>query len=707
MIRKIVFFYNNFINLGVRKNINKSELKKIHVLNLYCLIWYLFLTLHVVSNFHNIISFHNNKFILLNFVFIFCLVIFIQVLQYFNHYIKARLLFTISLTSFIFFYSNFVDAYKATFLEFFFVFPPCISLIFFNNKKIHFTILVISFCCLFIPNLFFQHYPKYIYNHINTVILYFSIIIMISYFKNLNSKNEKALEERSKELETINNFQSQFFINISHEIRTPLTLINGDIAALKNYEHKVPQLKRVKENLHTEVTKITAMVNDVLDLSKMEASNFDLNIKNISATELIEQLFASFETIFDQKKITFQLNPINYNYLIDADTIQLSRAISNIIVNASKYTDINEEVTMSLTKKNNTVIISIQDTGIDVSTEEIDKICNQFYQVKNHINDAGGSGVGLSLTKEIINLHNGKLTIESEVGLGSTFNIILPLKETLPLISIMDYETIKEENNIRILPSLDAKSELFLVVDDNIKMRLFITNILNNYGYTCLHAQNGIEALNLIAENTINFIVTDYMMPKMNGFDLIKNLKKQKIDIPILMLTAKNDTKSRLDVFRLGIDDYLTKPFENNEFIIRIENALNNYKERTQYILQKNISFEETKETDYWIYKVETYILECCSNLEFKQADIANHFNMSISTLYRKIKSSRGLSPNELVKEIKLQKAHEILTKDRTIPLKQLALEVGFQHTSYFSKIYENRFGIKPFIKKVTPTSIS
>ncbi len=530
---------------------------------------------------------------------------------------------------------------------------------------------------------------------------------MISYFKNLNSKNEKALEERTQELETINNFQSQFFINISHEIRTPLTLINGDIEQLKNYEYKVPQLKKIQQDLHTEVTKITDMVNDVLDLSKMETSNFNLNIKSISGTELIEQLHASFETVFEQKKINFTLHPIDYNYLIDADTIQLNRAISNIIVNASKYTDTDGKVIISLTKKNDAIIISIEDTGIGIATKEINKICDQFYQVKNHINDAGGSGVGLSLTKEIINLHNGKLHINSEVGLGSTFNIILPLKETLPLTSIINHEYIKEVNSSRYLPSLEAKNELFLVIDDNVKMRQYISNILNNYGYTCLHAENGVEALHLIAKNTIHFIVTDYMMPKMNGLDFIKNLKKQKIDIPVLMLTAKNDTKSRLDVFRLGIDDYLTKPFENNEFIIRIENALTNYKNRTQYILQKNISIEETKETDNWISQVESYILECSSNIQFKQADIANHFNMSISTLYRKIKSSRGLSPNELVKEIKLQKAHEILTKDHTIPLKQLALEVGFQHTSYFSKMYENRFGIKPFIKKVTPTSIS
>ena len=685
-------FKKRFLFPNKTKNTIKNESKNSKLLFVFCIVWYVFIALSFIED---LIKYH---IIISNYILMLFCVISVQILQYKKYFFTARILFVFYTTLVIFLFSNFVPIYSGLFIEYFFLFPPSISLIFINNKKINLSVLILCFCLYFIPNFFFKHYAINSFNNLNNVMLFFTMYIITYYFKNLNLKNEKKLEEQKEELKTINDFQSQFFINISHEIRTPLTLIKGGIGELKNYEKKAPQLKEIQKELHNQVNNITAMVDDVLDLAKMETSSFHLTKKEMSCSNLVQKIHTSFEAIFKQKQITFELD-IQHNFLIDGDHIQLGRAISNLIVNASKYTDANGKVIVKIYKEANSVVIAVKDNGIGISDTDIKKICNQFYQVKNHINSAGGSGIGLSLTSKIINLHDGELSIESEIGIGSTFKITLPLKETLTLNKLANQKTLKEEEPVEITTSIEEQKKLFLIVDDNLNMLQYITKLLNNYGYKSIHAENGSEALQLMMKNNIDFIITDYMMPKMDGFHFIKNLREQHIHIPILMLTARNDYKSRLDVFRLGIDDYLTKPFENKEFIIRIQNALKNYQQRTKYIDQENISTEEIETSKNWINLVEAYIFESSANREFKQADIAAHFNISTSTLYRKIKLSRGLTTNELVKEVKLQKAYKIINEQDDISLKELALEVGFQHTSYFSKIYKSRFGIKPLTK--------
>ncbi len=695
MIMKISELINRYVTIGADQETGSIELKKIKLLNIFCTVWYLvsfsnFIERYFFTKIQQSLS-------IKVFIWLIILVFPVQLLQYVKKLFAARILYIFNLLLVPFVFSNFL--YQGQLLEYYFVLTPGVALILLDNKKVIFAVLIISILALVLPNLYFKHYPVSVFNSVNPPVLTFSVYIMVGYFKNLNFKNEKALEERRQELQNLNDFQSQFFINISHEIRTPLTLIKGDINQLESIEDKAPSIKRIKQGLDKEVNKITSIINDVLDLSKIETSNFKLNIKTISATELIQKLYLSFEALFNQKNIAFNLEPISNNFLIEADIIYLERAIGNILLNASKYTDQGGKVTLSLTVQNDIIGISIKDTGIGIPITEVHKICNQFYQVKNHINNSGNSGIGLSFTKEIVNLHQGILQIESEVNVGSHFKVILPLKEMQHLDTLNTTNLIIENTTELSLNTSKNKEETILVVDDNSKMRNYITTLLAKQGYTCIHAQDGNEALNLLKDCAIDFIITDYMMPKMDGFNFVKQLKKDKIDLPVLMLTARHDNESRLNVFRLGIDDFLTKPFENNELLVRIENALKNYKQRVQFINQENISTEEIEDTKNWIDLVENFISENCSSFEFKQTDIAENFNMSESTLYRKIKAIRGMTPNKLITEIKLQKARKIIEHNTDISLKQLALEVGFQHTSYFSKIYQTRFGNKPIEK--------
>ncbi len=692
MAKKIKALFNRYITLGIDKNTTKNEFKKIKLLNIFCATWQLFILFSFIEDYIK------GQLIPMSYICMLFTVFTIQLLQYYRKFNAARILFISGLTITAFVYSNFI--YTEELLEYYFLLPFAISLIYIDNRKINIITFIVCLLGLYIPNLYFKHYPISVFNNQNVPFLFFSIYVIINYFKSTNKRNEKVLEERKQELEEINNFQSQFFINISHEIRTPLTILKGEVEQLKDYEENIPDIKTIRHGINTEVNKITNMVNDVLDLSKIETSKFILNTKTINGTELLQNLFLSFETVFKRNNISFNLKPILYNYYINADKIQLERAISNIIVNASKYTNAGGRVTLSIHSEENQIILLIKDNGIGVSKENINKIFKQFYQVKNDINLAGGSGVGLSLTKEIINLHEGKLYVESEINKGTTFKIVLPLESIKPFETPTNEDT-KEATLNNNLKRNKIHQETFLIVDDNFKMRQYIAQTLHKQGHNSILVENGVEALHVLEDNNdeISFIVTDYMMPKMNGVNFIKQLKERKIDIPVLMLTARHDNESRLEIFKLGIDDYLTKPFESEEFIIRIQNTLRNYKLRNQYINQENISTEEVQNTETWIDEVETFISENCGTITLNQNEIAKHFNMSRSSLYRKIKTARGMTPNKLITEIKLQKARKIITNNSDVSLKHLALDVGFQHSSYFSEIFYHRFGFRP-VKK-------
>lgn len=386
------------------------------------------------------------------------------------------------------------------------------------------------------------------------------------------------------------------------------------------------------------------------------------------------------------------LHPTCHCYVL-GDGKYFERALNNVILNALKYTDKNGNVTLQINEEKESITISIKDDGIGMEAEDLALIFNRFYQAKNHINKSGGSGVGLAFSKEIIENIGGKITVSSSPGKGSTFNILLP-----------KFQNEQEENSVKAKQltkferlehfSSANKKTCVLIVDDSYDMRHYVKDVLKEYD--CLEAEDGLEALEKIKTNAVDFIVTDYMMPKMDGLELITRLKSMHHLAPILMLTARADSQIKLSILRLGIDDYLLKPFEEEELKIRIKNAVINNKKRTQYQLDQKIDLSNKDPKDDWIESMQTYIFEQSGKNKFTQADIAEHFNVSISSLFRRIKSETGLSPNELITEVRLQKAKHLLESRQVHSLKHLVLEVGFKHASYFSKKYYERFGSKP-----------
>lgn len=680
-------FYQQYINLGASANSDKNELKKINLFNVFCFVWYILILLMFVED---LVSFKQIKQVTwIACIPMFLLVLGTQYLHYKKHYLIAYILFVLTIITLTYYFSNYL--YKGELLEYYYFLAPAIGLIFIDKKIINLTFLGFTYLCFFIPNLFYEHYPILTFNDLSVSFLFFSIYIMVNYFKNLNQKNEAELQKKSKELEDLNQFKTQFFTNISHEIRTPVTIIKGQVEELKHNVPQTPEVQRIEATVQKQVNKITEMVNDVLDLAKMQTSNFKLETKPYDIVQLIERIYLNFEPLFKQKNIHFYKEITCKNSIVNINNTYVERAISNIIINALKYTN-NGNVTINITEKNNKIVIAVSDTGIGISPKNIPHIFNRFYQINNDINKAGGSGIGLAFSKEIIELNGGNLSVKSKVDKGSTFVISLPLlKEKSVKITSEDTNQKKSYKTIPTINLLKTK-KTFLLVDDNQDMRTYLKSILLNI--KCIEAENGEDALKKLQSHKIDFIITDYMMPKMNGYTFIKELRNLQYNIPVIMLTAKADYESKISILRLGADDYIIKPFEREELLLRIQHLLKNNKKRKEYT--NSIPNKEIEKTEPSIIEnIQKYIYENCSNTKFTQNDIATEFGISKSSLYRKLKSEIGLSPQEFITEIKLQKAKAIRMQQPTILLKQLALEVGFKHTSHFSEKYTQRFGVK------------
>lgn len=677
MIKNIHSLLKKYITLGIAENTPKNNLKKIQLLHIFCNTWHLFTLFSFIEDYFK------SQLIIASYPIMFLLVLTTQYLLYSKNFKLASYTFIFSLITVVFFYSNFW--YTAELLEYYAILPFAIALIYLDNKITIISILIICLLSLYVPNFYFKHYPIAVFNNLNAPFLFFSLYVIINYFKNLNIRNEKRLEDKTRELEDLDKFKSQFFTNISHEIRTPLALVNGYISELNTKEL---DQKEIQENVKKQVHKITYIVDSVLDLAKMQSLNFKLKTKSINVSEVLQRIQMNFEPLFNQKNIQFSLNTNDTAYFSIIDTVFFEKAINNLIINALKYTD-NGKVTIKTYTQENRLIITVSDTGIGISERDQKNIFKRFHQVKNNINTTGGSGIGLAFSKEIIELHKGTISIKSDVYKGSEFIINIPLDriENINPIAKNKTNTVIAKD---ILPTPIYRANTFLIVDDNFEMRKYIVSILK--GNICFEAANGLEALQILEEEPIDLVITDYMMPKLNGYDLVTKMNRET---PVIMLTAKTDDNFRLQALQLGIDDYITKPFEKEELLTRMNNCLKNNLTRKTYNEAHYID-QKLEKQDPFIKALQHYIFENSSKTNLNQETIAYEFNVSKSSFYRKVKSKTGLSPNNFIKELRLQKARSISQEKPTISLKELASKVGFSHTSYFSKIYAERFGIKP-----------
>ncbi len=471
-------------------------------------------------------------------------------------------------------------------------------------------------------------------------------------------------------------------MNLSHEIRTPLTIIKGNLNQLLTTLKLVSQQEQGSTILRNS-NKIQELIDEIIDLAKMNNHKLELRKKAIDPVDFLRKLVASFSGLYIQKSISISMNDktIDKLLLVDIDGVYLERSFSNLLLNAYKYTTDGGAVTITLNADNNSLFIEIADTGCGIAEDDLPYIFDNFYQAKNNVNQAGGSGVGLSFAREVIRLHDGDVSVDSTEDMGSSFHIVLPLSKEVD--EVIEQVTMPAKFNSSFIP----KKRNLLIVEDNVDMRSYLTSILSEFNI--VEAGHGQEALQILATFKPDIIITDYMMPVMDGLTFIQNVKEIGLDCPVIVLTARTDEEGKMDFLRLGIDDYLTKPFNEEELKIRIKHSIRNSNNRTQFIESENSNDSTTEELD----PISAIIQDNIRSEVFGVPELAKALSLKERTLYRRIKAITGLTPNGLIRELKLLEAQKIASTQKINSVTDLAKMLGFKNGNYFSKLYKERFG--------------
>lgn len=493
------------------------------------------------------------------------------------------------------------------------------------------------------------------------------------------------LRKRTKEI--IEQEKSRFFSNVVHEFRTPLTLIKGPLEELKissvNEEQK-NNLLFIERNSN----RLLALVNQLLDVSKVEAGKFILN-KNFGNVSLfIEQLTSAFKKPAQEAGINFSaaISPIKDNHLFSPDAIE--KIITNLFSNALKYTDVGGTISIKAqVDATNNLLIEVNDTGCGIPAKDIPHIFTRFYQASN-TKQTGGTGLGLSLTKELVDLMQGTITINSVIGKGTSLYVKIPMENEIAVASAETEEG--DENCVVVL------------VDDDRDILNFVTSLLQKEKITVHAAANGEEGLKLIGQFIPDIVITDVMMPVMDGLVFSKKIKSNPITshIPVIGLSAKLAQESKIQGLNAGMDAYLAKPFHPNELILLVNNLVqtikNNQSTYKEQLKEEEKPYKERiKGTDEYIGKAVEIIDKNIDDSEFSVNELADALFISRSQLHRKIKTLTGLSTTHFMRTVRLEKAKDLL-KTNSGNVTEVAYMCGFSSQSYFTKNFTDYFGYPP-----------
>ncbi len=515
----------------------------------------------------------------------------------------------------------------------------------------------------------------------------------------------KFLEKQRDQLRELDQAKSRFFANISHELKTPLTLL---LAPLENAIEKGGRnnVHKDLELAHRSGQKILELVNEIMDLSKLENGQLTLNITTVNLYRLLNRIVGAFHSFSVIKKVHLKMEyNLPKNAKVEIDANKFEKIINNLISNAIKFTPVNGEVNIIVAQLEDdgdqTVIFKIKDSGEGISATDQHKIFERYHQGQNGVSIQGGTGIGLALVSELTRLMNGNVSVESEPGEGSTFSIQLPLHITLEEDEgEHDREVLiaRPEDTSYTSRKLNDHLPNILIIEDNLEMSDFLSDILSPL-YQCTVAFNGQEGLSMMAKDQFDCITCDIMMPEMDGFQFIESLRKKELHqrTPVLMLTARSLEEDKIKGFALGVDDYVTKPFVKSELIARLNALIANKKSREAWMATENAQGEkiETAE-ETQLKRAESIIIQHLGDESFKVDELARLMNYSQRQLTRIIRKLSGLSPNNLIREIRLQKAYKLISSRQFATIAEVRHEVGFQNASYFSKVFKQRFGVLP-----------
>ena len=543
-------------------------------------------------------------------------------------------------------------------------------------------------------------------------------------------KRKLELEELEiKKLHEIDSLKMQFFSNVSHEFRTPLTLIVGPIEKLLQGAKDELQKKQLKL-VYRNANRLLRLINQLMDFRKIEEAKLELNLTKNDVVRFIKEIVDAFNQDAEQRNIDFVFNFSRSSYEIWFDTDKLDKIIYNLLSNAFKYTSDNGNIVVSITfndvgginsdqlNSDKTFKITVKDSGIGIPKDFQSKIFDRFYQVKNKLTTQG-TGIGLSLTYELVSLHKGHILVESEPGRGSEFTVILPLwldEKYLPHMSfdhakteVKEIETKDDLALEEIYEDADLPEEQIqyseklprvLIIEDNADMRAFIKSELNE-NFNVSETHDGKVGIEKAFDDIPDIIISDVMMPGMDGYEVCKILKhdERTSHIPIIMLTAKSSEEHTIEGYESGADDYIAKPFSSALLKVRIKNLIESrILLREKFVKEPFASVTEmsSSKTDEKLFnKAYSIVEKNLNNPNYEVNDFAYEIGMSRTQLYRKIHAISGQSVKEFIRIIRLKKAAELLlTSDSNIS--EIAYTIGFNSLSYFTTSFTEYFGMNP-----------
>ncbi|GGD44340.1 hypothetical protein GCM10011514_05360 [Emticicia aquatilis] len=531
------------------------------------------------------------------------------------------------------------------------------------------------------------------------------VIFLGGIFRNAQQKLDFSIVQNSK-LKDLDNLKTNFFANISHEFRTPLTLI---LAPAQDLVRETPT-NVAYQVIYRNANRLLELINQLLDITKIEAGQMNLDLEKVNLPVYFRTFVSSFASLAQSKDIdfSFKQNLDEIWGLIDVDKIE--KIITNLLSNAFKFTENNKKVSVKITYEENHLLIEISDEGIGISKDKLEKIFDRFYQVESNSNRKfDGTGIGLALVKELVEVMKGKIDVRSQENVGTKFELFIPVKyepaETyaqLPIVKTEAPLAIVNDSTVNNIKNIDSDNEqILLIVDDNDDIRRYIRSIFEAE-YTIIEAINGKDGILKANEKVPNLIISDLMMPEMDGFEFCKHIKSDErtSHIPIIMLTAKANIESRIEGLELGADDYLIKPFNKEEVEARVKNLIaireNLKKYYSKDLVKENPDAVKISAVDAgFLNKIKEIIEENIGNTNFDVEQFAAAMNMSSVQLRRKIKSLTNYTVVEFVRNYRLQKAAEMLTQ-KTGNVSEIAYRVGFESLPYFSKTFQEFYGVSP-----------
>lgn len=548
-------------------------------------------------------------------------------------------------------------------------------------------------------------------------IIYTLLAVSVGYIlfkmgkKRVQLHNALHLRELEKEkAEELNHTKLQFFTNITHELLTPLTIISATVDELKV---RAPQNEDYYQIMTNNINRLIRLLQQILEFRKAETGNLKLRVSRGDLAAFVRNCVDNFKPLMKKKKMYFSIMTTPEPFIAYFDSDKIDKILYNLLSNASKY---NKEggtvwVDLSYEKEQDAAVLIVRDNGEGISEKAQKTLFKRFYEGDYRKFNTIGTGIGLSLTKDLIELHQGNISVQSELGVGTEFKVVIPVNrkaykqedidecsEVLPISQNIQVEAIDEDE---VDETEGCKEHTLLLVEDNEDLLLMMTKLLKS-DYNVYTACNGKEGVEVIEGKDIDLIVSDVMMPEMDGIEFCRYIKGhfETSHIPIILLTAKNKEEDRVEAFEAGANAFISKPFNLSVLHARISNLLKT-RERTNRDFKKQLVFEVdelnyTSIDESFLQKAIDCIQSHLDDSVFDQTRFVEEMGVSKSTLFRKLKSLTGLSYSSFVRNIRMKTACRIMEEKRNVRISELAYAVGFNDPKYFSACFKKELGMHP-----------